>query len=64
MDRARLETHLQALISGQESANTLLVEAYLKDKNAKLVGRLVTETMRLQGKTPLLPPSSCLVLLD
>lgn len=64
MDRARLETHLRALISGQASANVPLVEAYLKDETARPVGKLLIETSRLQGKTPLLPPSHCLVLLD
>lgn len=64
MDKAELETYLQALASGQKSSNTLLVEAYLKDDSARPVARLLTETLRLQGKTLLLPPSHCLVLLD
>lgn len=64
MDRAKLETHLRALASGRESANTQLVEAYMKDETARPVGRLLSETLRVQGKIPLLFPSHCLVLLD
>ena len=64
MDKAELEKHLQALASGQKSANARLVEAYLEDETARPVGKLLQETLRLGGQTPLLPPSSCLVLLD
>ena len=66
MDKEALRKHLQALASGQESANTPLVEAYLADERAHPVGGLlerVTSNHHL-GKTPLLPPSSCLPLLD
>lgn len=66
MDKEALQKHLQALDSGQESANTPLVEAYLADKQVGTVARLlerVTGTYHL-SKTPLLPPSSCLPLLD
>lgn len=66
MDKEALRKHLQALASGQESANTPLVEAYLADEHAGPVGRLlgkISDSYHL-GKTPLLPPSSCLPLLD
>lgn len=66
MDKETLRKHLHALASGQESANPPLVEAYLADEQAGAVARLlkqVTDSYHL-GKTPLLPPSSCLPLLD
>lgn len=66
MDKAALTKKLELLASGQESANTPLVEAYLEDEHAPLVARLLNEaTRRFYGsQTPLLPPSSCLPLLD
>ena len=64
MDKAELETHLQALASGQASANAPVVEMYLEDETARPVGKLLSETFRHCGRTPLLPPSHCLVLLD
>jgi hypothetical protein len=66
MDRETLQKHLQALASGRKSANTPLVEAYLADEHAGAVARLlekVTGNYHL-SKTLLLPPSSCLPLLD
>ena len=66
MDKETLRKHLHALASGQESANTPLVEAYLADEQTGAVARLlgqVTNSYHLR-KTPLLPPSSCLPLLD
>ena len=66
MDKETLQKHLHALASGGESANTPLVEAYLADEQTGAVARLlgqVTDSYHL-SKTPLLPPSSCLPLLD
>ncbi len=66
MDKKALRKHLQAVASGQKSANTPLVEAYLADEQTGAVARLlgqVTDSYHL-SKTPLLPPSSCLPLLD
>ena len=66
MNKNKLEDHLLALANGQESANTPLVEAYLADEQAAKVARLlgqITDHYHL-GRTPLLPPSSCLPLLD
>lgn len=65
MDKEALRTHLQALASGQESVNAPLVEAYLADEHARQVARLMMDvTTRCQGGKPLLPPSSCLPVLD
>ncbi len=66
MNKDKLEAYLLALANGQESANTPLVEAYLADEQTGSVARLlgqVTDSYRL-GRTLLLPPSSCLPLLD
>lgn len=66
MNKDKLAAYLLALASGQESANTPLVEAYLADEQTGAVARLlgqVTDSYYL-GRTPLLPPSSCLPLLD
>lgn len=66
MDKDALRKHLQALTNGKESSNAPLVEAYLDDELTWQVARLlekVTGTYHL-SKTPLLPPSSCLPLLD
>ncbi len=66
MNNDALRKHLQALASGKKSANTPLVEAYLADEQAGQVASLlkqVTGNYYLR-KTPLLPPSSCLPLLD
>ena len=66
MDKETLQKHLRALASGQKSANTPLVEAYLADEQTGAVARLlgqVTDSYHLR-KTPLLPPSCCLPLLD
>ena len=66
MDKETLQKHLRALASGQKSANTPLVEAYLADEQTGAVARLlgqVTDSYQLR-KTPLLPPSCCLPLLD
>ena len=66
MDKDKLRDQLQALASGKESANTPLVEAYLADEQAGKVASLlgqVSDNYHL-SKTPLLPPSSCLPLLD
>ncbi len=66
MDKESLQKHLQALASGKESANTPLVEAYLADEQAGKVSRLLEQVSGSYhlSKTPLLPPSSCLPLLD
>lgn len=66
MNKDKLETYLHALANGRESANPPLVEAYLADEQAGAVARLlgqVTDSYHL-GRTPLLPPSCCLPLLD
>ena len=66
MDKDALKKHLRALASGKEAANTPVVEAYLSDEQAGQVATLlkqVTTSYHL-SKTPLLPPSSCLPLLD
>jgi hypothetical protein len=66
MDKETLQMHLQALASGKETANAPLVEAYLADEQAGKVAKLlgtVTDSYHL-SKTPLLPPSSCLPMLD
>jgi len=66
MDKEVLRTHLQALANGKRSANAPLVEAHLADEHARPVARLLEQATgsTRQGKTPLLPPSSCLPLLD
>ncbi len=66
MDKEALRTHLQTLASGQESANTPVVEAYLADEHAEQAARLLHQIAGSNhlGKTPLLPPSSCLPMLD
>ena len=66
MNKAALTKKLELLASGQESGNAPLVEAYLKDEHALGLGKLLNEaTRRYYGShTPLLPPSSCLPLLD
>lgn len=66
MDKEALRTHLQALASGKRGANAPLVEAYLADEHSRQVARLMMDvTTRCQGdKTHLLPPSSCLPMLD
>lgn len=66
MNKAALRKHLQALASGKRSANAPLVEAYLADEHAEQVARLLVQGSgsTYLGKTPLLPPSSCLPLLD
>ena len=66
MDKDKLEAHLLALANGQKSANTPLVEAYLADEQTGAVARLLgqaSDSYHLR-KTLLLPPSSCLPLLD
>ena len=66
MDKDTLKKHLQGLASGKKSANAPVVEAYLADEQAGQVARLlkqVTDSYHL-SKTPLLPPSSYLPLLD
>jgi len=65
MDKETLQKHLQALASGKESTNTPLVEAYLADEYAAAVASPLSKaTDHHQSKTPLLPPSSCLPMLD
>ena len=66
MDKAALMKKLEALASGQTSANAPLIEAYLEDEHALGIGKLLNEaTSRFYGsRTPLPPPSSCLPLLD
>ncbi len=66
MDKAALTKKLEALASGQTSANAPLIEAYLEDEHALGIGKLLSETTSLYygSRTPLLPPSSCLPLLD
>ena len=66
MDKDTLKKHLQALASGKKSANAPVVEAYLSDEQAGQLASLlkqVTGSYHL-SKMPLLPPSSCLPLLD
>jgi mannose/cellobiose epimerase-like protein (N-acyl-D-glucosamine 2-epimerase family) len=66
MDKETLQKHLQALASGKETANAHLVEAYLADEQVGTVARLLERASGSYylSKTPLLPPSSCLPLLD
>ncbi len=66
MDKEALRIHLQALASGKRRANALLVEAYLADEHARQVARLLEQVSgsTYLGKTPLLPPSSYLPMLD
>lgn len=66
MDKVALQKHLEALASGKEDGNAPLVEAYLEDDHAKGVATLIDEATRrfYRSHTPLLPPSSCLPLLD
>jgi predicted TPR repeat methyltransferase len=66
MDKAALRKHLQALANGKRSANAPLVVAYLADEHAEQVARLLVQAAGSThpGKTPLLPPSSCLPMLD
>lgn len=66
MDKETLQKHLQALASGKKSANTPLVEAYLADEQVGTVAKLLAQATGNYhlSKTPLLPPSSCLPLLD
>lgn len=66
MDKDRLTKRLQALANGKEAANTPLVEAYLADENTKRVARVLERSTSspYPTKTALLPPSSCLPLLD
>jgi len=60
-----LKRQLQALANGKESANTPLVEAYLADEGTNAVARLLERSLGgYSSRTPLLPPSNCLVLLD
>lgn len=66
MDKETLQKHLQALANGKTSANTPLVETYLADEQAGTVARLLEQVSGSYhlSKTPLLPPSSCLPMLD
>lgn len=66
MDKDRLEQHLQELVSGKESTNSPMVRAYLADEGAGEVARLLERSVNKyhRGETPLLPPSSCLPMLD
>lgn len=66
MDKPALRKHLQALASGKKSDNAAVVEAYLADEGAALVARVLEDAVGRfrREQTPLLPPSSCLVLLD
>ncbi len=66
MDKETLQMHLQVLASGKETANAPLVEAYLTDAQAGTVARLLEQVTGCYhlSKTLLLPPSSCLQLLD
>ncbi len=66
MDKETLQKHLHALASGKEAANTPVVEAYLADEHAGQAAGLLHQIAGSThlGKTPLLPPSSCLPMLD
>jgi len=66
MDKETLQEHLHALASGKETTNAPLVEAYLADEQVGTVARLLERASGSYclSKTPLLPPSSCLPLLD
>ena len=66
MNETALKEQLTALARGQRQPNAPVVEAYLADEQIGAVARLlerVTDSYHL-SKTPLLPPSSCLPLLD
>ncbi len=65
MDKDALEQFLQALASSEVTSNDALVEAYLKDPQARPVEQLIERaTSRHRGSRLLLPPSHCLTLLD
>ena len=66
MNETALEQQLTALAHGQRQPNVPVVEAYLTDPNARAAARLLHQATRAYylPKTPLLPPSSCLPLLD
>jgi hypothetical protein len=64
MDQDALREYLQALAGGDRKGNHPIVEAYLKDEDARGVGTLLKQiTYRRSGRM-LLPPSSCLPVLD
>ena len=66
MNEAALKEQLTALALGQRQPNVPVVEAYLADPDALQVARLLygATCVYYLNKTPLLPPSSCLPLLD
>lgn len=66
MDETALKQQLTALARGQRQPNAPVVEAYLADPNVRAAAHLLhgaTRTYYL-NQTPILPPSSCLPLLD
>jgi hypothetical protein len=64
MDQDALREQLLALASGDREGNHPIVEAYLKDEDARGVGALLKQiTYRRSGRL-LLPPSFCLPVLD
>ena len=66
MNETALRKQLTALARGDRRPNAPVVEAYLADPNALQVARLLhgATCAYYLNKTPLLPPSSCLPLLD
>ena len=66
MNETALKQQLTALARGQRQPNAPVVEAYLVDPDALQVARLIYQATcaYYQNKTRILPPSSCLPLLD
>ncbi len=65
MDKEALERHLQALATGNVTSNHALVEAYLKDPQARPVGQLMARATHHHRRGGLLLPAwHCLPLLD
>ena len=66
MNETALKKQLTALARGQRQPNAPVVESYLADPNARAAAHLLHGATRAYylNKTPLLPPSSCLPLLD
>ena len=66
MNETALKEQLTALARGQRQPNAPVVEAFLADPDAQAAARLLHQATCAYylDKTPLLPPSSCLPLLD
>jgi hypothetical protein len=64
MDHDMLRRQLHGLASGDREGNHPIVEAYLKDEDARGVGTLLKQIAYRRSGRMLLPPSSCLPVLD